>query len=92
MTEPTPDRYLSDEEVCAIVPGMTTDLLRQMRYRGDGPPYIAASPKKRVYKESSLRAWLDSREVTRTDELPAGVAPIRRKPRATDRPRKKVPA
>jgi hypothetical protein len=62
------ERYLSPKEVCEIIPGMTTALLAQLRYRGDGPPFIAASPKKRVYAESSLHAWLASRERTSTAE------------------------
>lgn len=62
------DRYLSPKEVCELVPGMTETLLSQMRFRGDGPPFIAASPKKRVYAESSLRTWLTSRERTSTRE------------------------
>lgn len=68
MSEHPHDRYLSPKEVCEIIPGMTEALLAQMRFRGDGPPYVAASPRRRVYKESSLRAWLDSREITRTDQ------------------------
>lgn len=62
------ERYLSSEEVCEIVPGMTVTLLNQMRFRGDGPPFIAASPKKRVYSEASLHEWLKSRERTSTRE------------------------
>tara|TARA_R110002124_G_scaffold257237_1_gene422952 strand:- start:282 stop:488 length:207 start_codon:yes stop_codon:yes gene_type:complete len=62
------ERYYSPSEVCDIIPGMTTALLAAMRFRGDGPPFIAASPKKRVYAESSLHAWLASRERTQTGE------------------------
>ena len=62
------DRYLSPSDVCEIIPGMTEALLGQMRFRGDGPPFIAASPKKRVYSETSLRAWLASRERSQTGE------------------------
>src|SRR5690606_22344200 len=70
---PKPDRitmekYRSPKEVCDIIPGMTEALLAQMRFRGDGPPFIAASPKKRVYSEASLHAWLASRERTSTAE------------------------
>lgn len=60
------ERYLSPKEVCEVVPGMTEGLLNQMRFRGDGPPFIAASPRKRVYAESSLHDWLKSRERTST--------------------------
>lgn len=62
------ERYLSPKEVCEIIPGMTTGLLSQMRFRGDGPPFISASPKKRVYAESRLHEWLASRERTQTGQ------------------------
>jgi len=63
------DNFLSPAEVCDIVPGMTPSLLAQMRFRGDGPPYIEASPRKRVYSEISLRAWLASRERVQTGQV-----------------------
>lgn len=62
------ENYLSPAEVADMIPGMTTALLAQMRFRGDGPPFIAASPRKRVYSESSLHAWLTARERTSTAE------------------------
>lgn len=58
------NRFLSPEEVCNIIPGMTIPLLAQMRLRGDGPPFIKPSPKKVVYAEVSLHEWLASRERT----------------------------
>ena len=63
------DRYLSPKEVCDLIPGMSERLLHAMRFRGDGPPFIAASPRKRVYAEASVRAWLASRETTSTADL-----------------------
>lgn len=62
------DRYLSPSEVCDVIPGMTEPLLAQMRFRGDGPPFIKPSPKKVVYAEASLNEWLGSRERTQTGE------------------------
>lgn len=62
-------RYLSPAQVCdEVVPGMTEGLLAQMRFRGDGPPFIRASPKKVVYAEDALHEWLRSRQITRTDQ------------------------
>lgn len=60
------NRFLSPEQVCELLPGMTQPLLAQMRWRGDGPPFIKPSPKKVVYLESSLHEWLVSKEQTRT--------------------------
>ncbi|WP_020077209.1 hypothetical protein [Cryocola sp. 340MFSha3.1] len=58
--------YLSPEQVCELIPGMTRALLAQMRFRGDGPPFIKVTPKKVVYRESAIDSFLDSRERTST--------------------------
>jgi len=63
------DNFLSPEQVCDIVPGMTPNLLAALRHRGTGPRYIEASPRKRVYSETSLRAWLASRERSQTGSM-----------------------
>lgn len=60
------EKYLTPEQVCEIVPGLTVKGLSQMRFRGDGPPYIKPSPKKVIYAESSVHAWLQSNERTST--------------------------
>lgn len=66
------DLYLSPADVCERVPGMSETLLAQMRWRGDGPPFVKPSPRKVVYSESSLLAWLREREQTSTREsIPA---------------------
>lgn len=54
------EKYLSPEEVCERIPGMTKSGLAQLRFRGDGPPFVKASPRKVVYPESRLYAWLES--------------------------------
>ncbi len=62
------ERYLSPPDVTAIIPGMTEPLLAQMRFRGDGPPFVKPSPKKVVYPESKLYAWLEEKTQTSTKE------------------------
>jgi len=62
------EKYDSPEEVCEYVPGMTPSLLAQMRFRGDGPPFIKPSPRKTVYRRSAVEKWLASREQQRTDQ------------------------
>jgi hypothetical protein len=62
------ERYLDPETVCEIVPGLTKTGLAQMRWRGDGPPYVKPTPKKVVYPETKLYAWLESRVQTSTRE------------------------
>lgn len=62
------ETFDSPEEVCAYVPGMTPRRLAQMRYRGDGPPFIKPAPRKVVYRRSAVEEWLASLERRRTDE------------------------
>lgn len=54
--------YDSPSDVCTYLPNMSVDLLRQMRFRGDGPPYIKVSPRRIVYRRTSVMAWLEGRE------------------------------
>lgn len=62
------EKYLTPEEVCEVIPGMTKGLLAQMRFRGDGPRFIKPSPRKVVYAESAIAEFLRSRERTSTAE------------------------
>lgn len=58
--------YLSPNEVCRLVPGMTVNLLAQMRFRGDGPEFIRASPRKIVYSRTEIDRYLESRRRSST--------------------------
>jgi hypothetical protein len=61
------DRFYTPRQVCEERwPGMTVDLLAQMRYRGDGPRYVRLSPKKIVYSETALAAYEKAQERTST--------------------------
>lgn len=60
------EKYLSPEEVCELIPGMTTNLLAQMRFRGDGPRFVAVSPRKRVYSQSAIEDYMKAQERTST--------------------------
>jgi len=60
------EKYLSPDEVCELIPGMTKALLAQMRFRGDGPKFIAASPRKRVYALSDLEEYMAGKVRTST--------------------------
>lgn len=68
------DKYLSAEQVCDLIPGMTKTALAQLRYSGGGPAYLKPTPKKVIYRESDVRAWLDANVFTRTDQRVTGVA------------------
>ncbi|MEY9851249.1 putative DNA-binding transcriptional regulator AlpA [Leifsonia sp. EB41] len=60
------EKYLSPEEVCEIIPGMSKSLLGALRFRGDGPKFIKVSPKKVVYAQTSIEEYMKSRERTST--------------------------
>jgi predicted DNA-binding transcriptional regulator AlpA len=54
------DRYLSPQQVCEIIPGMTKGSLAQLRFMGKGPRYRKPAPKTVVYRESEILAWVES--------------------------------
>ena len=54
------DRYLSDTDVCELIPGMTPSRLKNLRFLGRGPEYLAPTPKTIVYSERRVREWLES--------------------------------
>ncbi|GHD50693.1 hypothetical protein D9V29_11825 [Mycetocola manganoxydans] len=57
------EQYLSPDEVCALVPGMTRSLLGQLRYLGrGGPKFLKPTPRTVVYRRSDVVAWLESSE------------------------------
>lgn len=62
------ERYLSPEEVCEVIPGLTKTGLAQMRFRGDGPPFVKPSPKKVCYPAGPLYAWLEDKTQQSTKE------------------------
>lgn len=59
-------RWLSPKEVCEMIPGMSEALLAQMRYRGDGPKFIAVSPRKRVYALEDIEEYMAGKVRTST--------------------------
>ena len=52
--------FISAEQVCELMPGMTKPLLAQMRFRGDGPPFYKPTPKKVFYRKSDVIAWVEA--------------------------------
>lgn len=53
-----PQVWLSPEQVCAIVPGMTERKLLSLRGKGQGPRYSKPTSKTVVYAEADVHAWL----------------------------------
>ena len=52
-------RYLSPEQVCTMLPGMTRGGLAQLRFTGKGPRYRKPTPKTVIYEESEVIAWVE---------------------------------
>lgn len=59
-------KYLTPDQVCQIVPGMTKSNLSQLRYTGKGPKFLKPTPRTVVYRESDIIAWLEASERTST--------------------------
>lgn len=59
------ERYMSPDQVAQAI-GITKEHLAQLRYMGKGPKYYKPSPKKVLYKESEVAAWLESTGRTTT--------------------------
>jgi hypothetical protein len=59
-TTQVPDRYMTAAEVCGLIPGMTPGRLKQMRYMGTGPEYLAPTPRTIVYSERRVREWIEA--------------------------------
>lgn len=55
--------WLSPEQVCAVVPGMTITLLSRRRDEGKTPRYFKPTPKTVVYARSDIDEWVRSTAV-----------------------------
>lgn len=60
--------YLTPDQVCELIPGMTTRNLGQLRFTGDGPKFLKPTPKKVLYRRADVIDWLESTERTSTAE------------------------
>ncbi|MET4702765.1 hypothetical protein [Frigoribacterium sp. UYMn621] len=60
------ETYLSPEQVAEMVPGMTKGMLAQLRFTGKGPRYRKPTPRKVIYAESDVRAWVEGSAQTQT--------------------------
>jgi hypothetical protein len=60
------ETYLSPAQVCELIPGMTTTLLKQLRFRGNGPRFIKPSPQKVVYSMTAIEEYMASKEQSRS--------------------------
>ncbi|QPZ39523.1 helix-turn-helix transcriptional regulator [Paramicrobacterium chengjingii] len=56
MTSP----FLTIDQVCKLVPGMTRSNLAALRFRGEGPRYLKPTPKTVLYKEEDVIEWVEA--------------------------------
>lgn len=66
MAEATKRKYLSPEQVCDLIPGITKNNLAQMRFKGQGPKFVKPTPRIVVYREDDIFEWLASSERSST--------------------------
>lgn len=76
--------YLSPEQVCELIPGMTRGNLAQLRHAGGGPVYSKPTPRVVVYARADVQAWIEASKHSRSDQ-PITADPTA--PRQTDSPR-----
>ncbi|EYT59467.1 AlpA family transcriptional regulator [Microbacterium sp. UCD-TDU] len=56
-------RYLSPEQVCELVPGMTVANLKDLRASGKGPRYSKPTGDRghiTLYREADIVAWVEA--------------------------------
>lgn len=58
--------YLTPDQVCEIVPGMTKGNLSQLRFKGTGPKYYKPTPRVVLYDRESIEEWVRSSARTGT--------------------------
>ncbi|GGH33941.1 helix-turn-helix transcriptional regulator [Microbacterium album] len=61
-------QWLSPEQVCERVPGMTIDRLKDMRKRGVGPKYYKPTLKTVTYSSRDIDTWVESTVVTTREQ------------------------
>ncbi len=73
----TQDERLLNPEQAARYLGLDVGTLANMRVRGDGPPFIALSPRAIRYQKEDLTSWVASRRRLSTSDLAAPLFPKR---------------
>lgn len=60
-------KYLTPDQVCELIPGMTRGNLAQLRFTGKGPKFLKPTPRTVVYREEDVVSWLEGTEQLQTD-------------------------
>jgi hypothetical protein len=53
------DQYLTPEQVCELIPGLTPGKLAQLRFAAKGCRFYKPTPKTVLYKSSEVIAWIE---------------------------------
>lgn len=64
-------RYLSPDQVCELLPGMTAANLQELRKKGLGPKYHKPTGERGkvvLYAEADVRAWVESSVIPTRDQ------------------------
>lgn len=61
-----PPRYITADQVCDLIPGMTRNNLAQLRFKGTGPRYFKPTPRTVLYVEADVIAWVEASARTGT--------------------------
>lgn len=69
MTGVTLDEFITPDEVCQIIPGMTKGKLAQLRLvSGRGPRFYKPTDRTVIYKRSEVLAWVEGTSMVSTVE------------------------
>lgn len=60
--------YMTPEQVCELVPGISEGQLAMMRYRGKGPKYYKPTARKIIYKRSEIIEWVENSQKTKSSK------------------------
>lgn len=63
--------YITPDQVCELVPGMTKSNLAMRRYQGLPPAFYKPSPRVVLYDRESVEAWVRDSMRTSTAEVTA---------------------
>ncbi|MBF4549252.1 hypothetical protein [Pseudoclavibacter sp. VKM Ac-2888] len=64
MSDPN---FLTPQQLCDRIPGLTVAALAKQRSRGGGPPFRKANARVVLYEWREYLDWLDTTKATRTD-------------------------
>ncbi|MAP63167.1 MAG: hypothetical protein CMH34_05365 [Microbacterium sp.] len=63
--------YLSPDEVCALIPGMTVTNLKELRSSGKGPAFYKPTGDRghlTIYKRDDVVAWVEASRTTTREQ------------------------